>query len=178
MSQSDRYRHLYYLGWKQGRSCPVLIGCHHDKRQRPTRAISYDETKLSENHKEADRKLILHACDAAEIRYDWVLVIYRDTYVLLVNLMPVVEVWMIAGTAKKWKFNPVHELSQRLTQSVKDKLLSFHALTDCDTTLTFSGHGKKSCCNHFRSTHFLSAELVIMESSHQLRSLCVTYLAH
>jgi hypothetical protein len=116
------------------------------------RSTRRNETKLSGNHEEADTRLILHACEAADEGYERVLVICRDTDVLLllVHFMPVVEVWMIAGTAKKRKCYPVHEVSRRLTQPVRDNLLSFHALTGCDTTSAFSGHGKKSCWRTFQ----------------------------
>jgi len=62
---------------------------------------------------------------------------------------------MIAGTAKKRKSYPVHEAFQRLTQPVRDTLLSFHALTRCDTTSSFSGQGKKSCWKTFQKHPFL-----------------------
>ena len=96
---------------------------------------------------ETTKRLILHLCEAVNKGYDRVLVISRDTDVLLllVHFMPTmpVEVWMISGTAKSRKCYPVHEASQRLTQSVKTILLSFHALTGCDTTSAFHGYGKK-----------------------------------
>jgi len=56
--------------------------------------------------------------------YEWVLGIYRDTDVLLllVHFMPVVEVWMIPGTAKKRKCYPVHTVSQPTTSLAKLQL--------------------------------------------------------
>jgi len=110
------------------------------------RSTRREQTKLPENHEEAGTKLILHACESADRGYERVLVICRDTdvLVLLLHFMSVVNVWMIAGTAKNQKCYPVHEVSQSLTQPVRDNLLNFHALTGCDTTSTFSGHGKKS----------------------------------
>ena len=59
------------------------------------------------NHEEADTRLILHLCEAVDEGYERVLVISRDTDVLLllVHFMPTkpVEVWMISGTAKSRK---------------------------------------------------------------------------
>ena len=52
------------------------------------------ETTLDgKNHEEADTRLILHACEAADKQYGPELVICRDIDVLLllVYLMPVVE---------------------------------------------------------------------------------------
>ena len=89
------------------------------------------------------------------------LVINRDTDVLLllVHFMPTkpVYVWIISGMAKSRKCYPVHEASQRLTQSVKTILLSFHALTGCDTTSDFHGYGKKSCWKTFLNQPLLVA---------------------
>ena len=113
------------------------------------------------NHEEADTRLILHLWEEVEEGYERVLVISRDTDVLLllVHVMTTkpVEVWMISGTAKNRKCYPVHEASQRLTQSVKTNLLSFHALTGCDTTSAFHSYGKKSCWKTFRNQPLLVA---------------------
>ena len=78
----------------------------------------------------------------------------------MIHLMSVVEVWMIAGAAKKWKCYLVHELSQRLSQPLRDYLLRFHALTDCNTTSVFSGHGKKYYWNTFRNHPLLVGEVI------------------
>ena len=106
-------------------------------------------------------RLILHACEAADRGYERVLVSCRDTYVLLllVHFMSIVEIGMITGTAKKHKSYQVHEVSQRLTQPVMDNLLSFHALTDCDTTSAFNGHWKKSCWKIFQKHPLLVIEV-------------------
>ena len=72
------------------------------------------ETTLDgKNYEEADTRLILHAYEAADRRYERVLAICRDTDVLLllVHFMSVVEVWMIAGTVMKRKCNPIQEVS-------------------------------------------------------------------
>jgi len=61
---------------------------------------------------------------------------------------------------------------------VRKNLLSFYALTDCDTTLVFSCHRKRSCWKTFQKHPLLSGELVMMESSHYLKRLCVTHMAN
>ncbi len=110
---------------------------------------------------ETTKRLILHLCEAVDEGYERVLVISRDTDVLLllVHVMPTkpVEVWMISRTAKSRKCYPVLEASQRLTQCVKTILLSFHALTGCDTTSDFHGYGKKSCWKTFLNQPLLVA---------------------
>ena len=88
------------------------------------------------------------------------------------------EVWMIAGTAKKRKSYPVHEAFQRLTQPVRDTLLSFHALTRCDTTSSFSGQGKKSCWKTFQKHPFLVSGVGHDGELPTVEDLCVTYVTH
>ena len=44
---------------------------------------------------------------------------------------------MISGTAAKRKCYPLHAASERLTQPVRDNLLSFHALTGCSFCVTY-----------------------------------------
>jgi len=58
---------------------------------------------------------------------------------------------MISGTAKNRKCYPLHSVRDKLWQPVKENLLGFHALTGCDTTSAFSGHGKKTCWKVFES---------------------------
>jgi len=71
---------------------------------------SVDDLNLNGNHEEADTRLILHACDAANNGYQRILVMSRDTDVMLLLLHfitpKVSEVWMIAGNARKPKFFP------------------------------------------------------------------------
>jgi len=87
------------------------------------RSTRRNQTKLSRNHEEVDTRLILYACETADREYERVLVICRDTDVLLLLLhfMPLIEVWMIAGTAKNRKYYQVHEVSQRPTQPLREK---------------------------------------------------------
>jgi len=55
--------------------------------------------------------------------------------------------------SKNRKCYPLHTVTVyiKLPQPVKDNLLSFHALTRCDTTAAFSGHGKKTCWKVFEN---------------------------
>ena len=113
------------------------------------------EVKLQGNHEEADTRLVLHSCEAVSQGYKRVLVICRDTDVmlLLVHFIPAqtAEVWMIFGIAKKRKCYPIHVLSERLAKPLRDNLMSFHAFRGCDTTSAFSGHGKRFCWKTFQN---------------------------
>ena len=124
------------------------------------RSTRRSEVKLQGNHEEADTRLVLHLCEAVNQGYKRVLVICRDTDVmlLLVHFIPAqtAEVLMISGTAKKRKCYPIHALSERRAKPLRDNLLGFHAFTGCDTTSAFSGHGKQSCCKTFQNhPHFV-----------------------
>ena len=119
------------------------------------RSTRRSEVKLQGNHEEVYTKLVLHSCEAVKQGYKRVLVICRDTDVmlLLVHFIPAqtAEVWMISGTAKKRKCYPIHELSERLAKPLRDNVLGFQAFTGCDTTSAFSGHSKRSCWKTFQN---------------------------
>ncbi len=108
-----------------------------------------DVKHLSVNHEEADTRMIVHAMDAVKLGYKRLLVMCRDTDVLLLLLYHLgalsVETWMISGTAKQRKCFPVHEIASHLDPAVIHNILGFHALTGCDTTSSFHGIGKMSC---------------------------------
>jgi hypothetical protein len=114
---------------------------------------SKDDLKLNGNHEEADTRLILHASEAVNMGYQRIIVMCRDTDVMLLLLHFIahkaIEVWMISGTAKKQKYIPIHQVAKTVPDAVKNNLLSFHALTGCDTTSSFSRHGKKTCWKSF-----------------------------
>jgi len=71
-----------------------------------------------------DTRLILHSCESVNEGHERVLVICRDTDVLLllVHFMSTkaAEVRMISGTAKKRKCYPIHGVSERLARPVVD----------------------------------------------------------
>ena len=109
---------------------------------------------LHGNHEEVDTRLILHSCEAANEGYERLVLRCSDTDVLLIlcYFMParVAEVLMVSGTSTQQKFYPVHTRSNQFSQSVRENLLSFHALTGCDTVSSFSGYGKKKCSKIFQ----------------------------
>ena len=62
---------------------------------------------------------------------------------------------MMSGTARKMKCYTIHTVSESLTQPLRESLLSLHALTGCDTTSSFSDHGKKTCLKTFQNQPLL-----------------------
>ena len=64
---------------------------------------------------------------------------------------------MKAGTAKKRKFIPVHDIVEHLQMDpqVLKLLPGFHALTGSDTTSYLAGHTKQTCWAVFKEHHHL-----------------------
>ena len=118
-----------------------------------TKSSKREVTALSANHEEADTRLILHANDAIQNNYKRIIVICRDTDVLLLLLYHLghteAEVWMVSGTSKQKKCYPVHTIASKLDDNLLANILGFHALTGCDTTSSFSGIGKKTCWKQY-----------------------------
>ena len=87
-----------------------------------------------------------------------VVVYARDTDILVLLLahfekMPCKNLWLKAGTYKKPKYFPIHELHQDLPKSQIESILAFHAITGCDNVSFIAGHSKKSAWKVF-GTHY------------------------
>ena len=97
---------------------------------------------LIANHEEADTRLALHAMNVTN---DAVVVSARDTDVLVIlvshfHRMHCKELWMKAGTSKKEKYIPIHNVACNLPTSCFQALIPFHALTGCDTYQVIQRH--------------------------------------
>ena len=51
---------------------------------------------------------------------------------------------MNAGTPKKTKYIPVHDIAKSMCQDVLEALIPFHTLTGCDTTSFIALHSKST----------------------------------
>ena len=62
------------------------------------------------------------------------------------------NLWIKAGTAKKRKYIPFHEIATQLSSvsALLESIPAFHALTGSDTTSFVSGHSKKSARKVFK----------------------------
>lgn len=56
---------------------------------------------------------------------------------------------MIEGTRQNRKCYPIYKAAAKMSDQMRESILGFYALTGCDTTLSFSGHGKKTCWKVF-----------------------------
>ena len=116
---------------------------------------------LFSDQEEADTRILLHISDAKRCGFERIMVRCRDTDVLVLlihffsDILPT-ELWMCAGTKEKKRFIPVHSVVPAGIPDVLCKFLpGFHALTGCDTTSQFAGHGKTSAWKTFKETHIL-----------------------
>ena len=103
-----------------------------------------------------------------------------DVILLLVHFLFRIakEVWMISGTATSRKCFPIHVAAERLTQPVRENLLSSHALTGCDTTSAFRGFEKKSCWNTFIKQSLLMQGVGRDGDLDPIESLCVNCIVY
>ena len=100
-------------------------------------------------HEEEDTRMIVHVADAVEKGHKSVVIRTADTDVVVLAVTAVValdlnELWVSYGTGKNHKILPAHLFAKALGPSKSKCLPVFHALTGCDTTSFFAGHGKKT----------------------------------
>lgn len=65
------------------------------------------------------------------------------------------QLWMRTGTSKKPKYLPIHTVCERLRETIPEleTILSFHAITGCDTVSYFAGYRKKTSWKTFKEHH-------------------------
>lgn len=126
--------------------CELIVsGGFSDPKHITTSNKNHNVSSLSSTHEEADTRIVLHTHEASACGYDRVIVVARDTDVLILlvafqHAFHDSEVWLKSGTARKPKFVAVHNI--KLAADIQENLLAFHALTGSDTTSQFSGIGK------------------------------------
>lgn len=135
----------------------VVSGGFPNKTDAKSSDETMDTTLLQANHEEADTRLVLHCLHA---NVESVVVASRDTDVLALLVahfddMPCTKLWMKAGTSKKQKYIPVHEIRLILTHDQVVSLLAFHAITGCDSVSQIAGHTKKTAWMVFKTDYNL-----------------------
>ena len=111
---------------------------------------------LFSTHKKADTRIVLHATDLAE-NHCRIIVRCNDTDVLILllyyraeGLLPY-EVFMHSGHSGKLtmrvRYAPVHTIAQNIDPSVLKCFPVAHALTGCDTTISFFKIRKQTAFN-------------------------------
>ena len=95
-----------------------------------------------------------------------IVVLARDTDIFVLLLahfgkMSCSQLWLKAGTIKKPKFVPAHEIRMELglADQVYETLPAFHSITGCDTVSYIAGHTKKTAWNVFLKHNHLLTDL-------------------
>jgi len=110
---------------------------------------------LEAGHEEADPCIISHCIHA---HMESMVVSVGDTDVLVLLLshydkMGCSKLLMKAGTSKHPKYIPVHDIRRQLPDEQVSSILTYHAITGCDTVSQFSGHSKKTAWRVFQEHH-------------------------
>jgi len=107
------------------------------------------------DHEEPDKRIISH-CIHAHMDPMVVSVRYTDVLVLLLSYYDKMEcskLLMKAGTSKHPKYIPVHDIRRQLPNEQVSSILTYHAITGCNTVSQFSGHSKKTAWRVFQEHH-------------------------
>ncbi|KXJ19758.1 hypothetical protein AC249_AIPGENE21499 [Exaiptasia diaphana] len=112
------------------------------------------------NHKEANKRLLVHVADALQRGSKEVSVRTVDTDVVVIlighfyNLMRLYgpcDVWIAFGMGKNYRCLHVNSICQAFGEQKAKALPVFHCFTGCDTTSGFYGKGKKTAWNGWKS---------------------------
>ena len=100
-------------------------------------------------HEGADTRMLVHAADAASRGHKKMIVrtVDTDVVVLAVSVfeqLGIDELWLDFGVGKHRKYIGSHLVAQAIGRRKSKCLSFFNALTGCDTTFSFLGHGKRS----------------------------------
>ena len=128
------------------------------KCSRPNIAIRV----LKSFHKEADTCMILH-CVHSDAEFLVISCQDSDVFLLLVSQfykLSCKKLWMRAGASEKPKYLPIH-IREHLKKTIPEvqTILSFHAITGCDTVSYFASHSKKTSWKTFTENHVLLRNL-------------------
>ena len=100
--------------------------------------------------------IFIHVADATHQEFRKILIRSNDSDVVVIAVsciqdLHLDELWVAYGTGKAYRYIPAHLIAQQLGPVRSRALLSFHALTGCDTTSAFHEKGKKTAWNVWQS---------------------------
>ena len=106
-----------------------------------------DMVELFSDHEEAYKRLLLHASQASRT-FKHIVIQSLDTDVAVLctahfGKLLCEEIWFKTGVPDRLRFIPIHQVCQKLGQTMCSAVLGFHALTRCDSVRSFCGKGKK-----------------------------------
>ena len=131
----------------------VLAGGFRDRSKTVslTQSSVAVEHNLRSDHEEADTRLLLHAKHAANT-HPRIVIQSPDTDVAVLSVahfeeLFCQELWFKTGVKDRQRYIPIHDIHLSFGRLLSKCLLSFHALTGCDSTSALSGIGKKKAWN-------------------------------
>ena len=148
-----------------------------------TTSDTIDVQQLEARHEEADTRIILHCVKNQES--NCIVVQARDTDVLVLlvahfHRMACNKLWLKAGTARKRKFIPVHDIvaTMSFSQEQLESIVDFHAYAGCDIVLFFSGHGKKTAWHTFTQYSHLLKGLGVVNLTQETEDSVQEFICH
>lgn len=121
-----------------GRDCHLILPGNES-------AIANKINELTNDHEEADTKILLHALYASKSSKT-VLIRSVDTDVFILSLamshnFPG-DIYMIMGTTHSIKLKNISQIAKELGEEFCSALIGLHVFTGCDTCSAFKGKGK------------------------------------
>ena len=130
--------------------------------------------ELMSNHEKSDARIFLHAINAVQIGCGRLMIVSPDTdaLVLLCHFISNLccEVWMQMKTTNQHMCLPIHKI--KLDRNTRTNLLTFHAVTGCDTVDRFSGIRKITAWKVFSYKSRLFDNFDVGQYSEQLLQDC------
>ena len=122
-----------------------------------TRHSQVNIDALRSDHEEADLRMFAQVSHAMELYSPGRVIIWIiDTDIAAICpramlLLDIKELYFKTGVKNKKSFIPMHAVSSEIGHSISLVLSVAHALTGCDSNSAFSGIGKQSMLNIFKS---------------------------
>ena len=131
---------------------------------------------LYSDHEESDTRMILHAKNAGH-NHEMIVIQSTDTDVAVLSIfaffsLQCQEVWFQTGTKDKFRYIPIHTISQELGPDVCSALPGFHSITGCDSTSVLCGIGKKKGFQLFKSSAAYQQSLQGLGNSLEVSEAC------
>ena len=127
-------------------------------------------------HEEADTRMLLHAYHSSVCGARNVMIRTVDTDVVVIALshfdsLGLNELWIAFGVGDKLRYIAIHTIVTTLGIEKCKSLPFFHALTGCDTTSSFLGHGKKGAWDTWNLFPEVSSTFVLLSNKPSLESV-------
>ena len=104
------------------------------------------------DHEEADRRTMVHVCDACLSGHRRILIRINDPDVVVMAItmthtLPVDELWIayMYGTGKHLRYIAAHSITLKIGRETAQALPMFYSITGCGIVSFFCREGQKNC---------------------------------